>query len=73
MLHDNPLTYHSNRYDARSACEQCEGILRHEPWCLKVNPSVYYAYEVVVYPEKVTMQDSIILHSLGVLWSDRKG
>jgi len=33
----------------------------------------YYAYKIVVYPEKVTMQDSIILHSLRVLWSDRKG
>jgi hypothetical protein len=73
MLHDNPVTHHSNRYHARCACEQCEGILRNEPWCLTVNPSVYYAYKIVVSPEKVTMVDSIILHSLGVLWSDLNG
>ena len=73
MLHDNPVTYHSNRYHARSACELCQGILRHEPWCLTVNPSVCYAYEIVVYPEKVTTEDLIILHSLGVLWSGLNG
>jgi hypothetical protein len=38
-----------------------------------VNPSVYYAYKIVVSPEKVTMVDSIILHLLGVLWSDLTG
>jgi hypothetical protein len=38
-----------------------------------VNPAVYYAYEIVVYPKKVTMEDSIILHSLGVLWGHLNG
>lgn len=73
MFDDNPVTYHSNRYHAQSACQQCEGILRHESWCLTVNPVVNYAYQIVVHPEKVTMEDSIILHSLGVLWSHLKG
>jgi hypothetical protein len=35
-----------------------------------VNPAVYYAYEIGVYPQKMTMEDSNILHLTGVLWSD---
>ena len=73
MPQDNPVTNHSNRYHAQSACQQCDGILRHERWCLTVNPAIYYAYEIVVYPEKVTREDSIILHSLGVLWGHLNG
>ena len=73
MIRDNPMTYHANRYHAQSACQQCEGILRHEPWCRTVNPAAYYAYEIVVHPKKLTIEDSIILHSLGVLWSHLNG
>lgn len=61
--------YHSNRYYAASACECCAGIVRHEPWCITSNRNVQYAYQVVVNPEKLTQQDSLILHSLGVTWS----
>lgn len=73
MSHNQSALYHSNRYHARSACQLCEGIVRHEPWCLTVNPAVWYAYEIVVYPDRVTLEDSIILHSLGVLWSHVHG
>lgn len=63
MLHNNPASYHSNRYDAQSACQYCEGVIRHERWCLAQNPAVRYACEIVVYPEKLTIGDAIILHS----------
>jgi hypothetical protein len=68
---DSGTCYHSNRYDARSACEHCEGIIRHEPWCISMNGFVYYAYEVVLDPDKMTTEDALRLHSLGVAWSGR--
>jgi hypothetical protein len=71
MSHNKPASYHSNRYNAQSACELCEGVIRHEHWCLTVNPAVHYAYEIAVYPDKLTIGDAIILRSLGVLWCDR--
>jgi hypothetical protein len=46
----------------------CEGVIRHERWCLALNPVVHYACEIVIYPDKLTIGDAIILHSLGVLW-----
>lgn len=61
--------YHSNRYHAQAACEHCEGIIRHEAWCITRDPIVYYAYQVVADPAKLTVGDSLILHSLGVTWT----
>lgn len=61
-------TYHSNRYCADAACEHCEGIIRHEPWCITLDPTVYYAYQIVADPTKLTPADALILHSLGVIW-----
>ncbi len=61
--------YHSNRYNASSACEHCGGIVRHEPWCITVDPAVQYAYEVVLDPEKLTLFDRLALHALGVTWT----
>ena len=63
--------YHSNRYHAQAACEHCEGIIRHEPWCITRDPVVFYAFEVVADPSKLTVGDSLILHSLGARWVDR--
>jgi hypothetical protein len=63
--------YHSNRYHAAAACECCRGIVRHEPWCITANPRVQYAYQVVVDASKLTQEDVLILHSLGVIWGDK--
>lgn len=60
--------YYSNRYNAAAACEHCEGIIRHEPWCITRDPIVYYAYHVVADHTQLTIGDSLILHSLGVTW-----
>jgi len=60
--------FHSNRYCAQAACEHCGGIIRHESWCITIDPVVYYAYQVVLDPTKLTLADSLILHALGVAW-----
>jgi len=63
--------FHSNRYSAQSACEHCSGVIRHESWCITVNPVVHYAYEAVLDAEKLSRGDVIVLHSLGVQWSGK--
>jgi glycerol-3-phosphate cytidylyltransferase-like family protein len=66
---DNSATiFHSNRYNAQAACKHCEGVIRHEPWCITLHPTVYYAYQIVADPSKLTMGDALILRSLGVIW-----
>jgi len=60
--------YHSNQYNAARACEHCEGIVRHERWCITCDPIVQYAYGVVLDPEKLSLRDRLILHALGVSW-----
>jgi hypothetical protein len=60
--------YQSNRYNAQAACEHCAGVIRHEKWCITLDPIVYYAYQVVADPSQLTLRDSLILHSLGVTW-----
>lgn len=72
-MSDNIETlFHRNRYTAQSACEHCQGIIRHESWCITVDRMVYYAYEIVADPSKLTVGDAIILHSLGVAWGTNK-
>ena len=60
--------YHSNRYNAAQPCEHCEGIIRHKPWCITIDPAVFYAYQIVADASKLTIGDAIILHALGVTW-----
>lgn len=65
-----PSLYHSNRFNSQAACAHCQGIIRHETWCITVDRAVYYAYEIVADPDKITVGDSLMLHSLGVKWHD---
>ena len=62
---------HSNRYSADSACAQCEGVVCHEPWCSSQNATVRYAFEAVLHPDRLTPQDTLILHALGVVWNQK--
>jgi hypothetical protein len=62
---------HSNRYSVQSACEHCEGAIRHETWCITVNPRVFYANQIIIDAGKLTEHDTLILHSLGVSWNAR--
>jgi hypothetical protein len=63
--------YHCNLYNAAAACEHCGGIIRHEPWCIKVHPVVCYAFDIVEDPAKLTIADALALHSLGVTWNQK--
>lgn len=63
--------FHSIRYNAQSACEHWSGVIRHEAWCITVNPVVYDAYEVVLDADKLSMGDVLALHSLGVQWTGK--
>ena len=51
-------------------CPHCLGTQDHEPWCAARDPKVHYAYEIVEEPRKLTLGDALILHSLGVTWSE---
>jgi len=72
MLNNVPTVwFHSNRYNAQAACEHCRGIIRHEPWCITLDLLVYYAFQIVADPSKLTVGDALILHSLGVTWGGK--
>ncbi len=60
--------YVSNRYTAQAACKHCGGIVRHESFCITRDPVVYYAHQIIADPAQLTLQDCLILHSLGVVW-----
>ena len=64
---------HSNRYAADSACEHCAGVIRHEAWCITHNTEVRNAWWSVLDPEKLGLQDQLILHALGVAWTKSCG
>jgi hypothetical protein len=63
-----PLS-HSNQYNAESACGHCEGVVRHEPWCVTQNASVQYAYRALSDPGHLSTGDQLILHALGAAWT----
>jgi hypothetical protein len=66
-----PLS-HSNKYSADSACGHCDGVLRHELWCVTQNASVLYAYQVISDPSLLSRGDHLILHALGAAWTTKK-
>ena len=54
---------------SKSTCALCEGTFVHEAWCAVLDPGASYAYRIIVDPSKLTEGDSLILHSLGVSWT----
>jgi hypothetical protein len=66
-----PLS-HSNQYSAESACGHCDGVVRHEPWCVTQNESVQYAYQAVSNPSHLSPGDHLILHALGAAWTTKR-
>jgi hypothetical protein len=61
--------YHTNKHTAEAVCEHCNGVVSHEDWCITRNRKVAYAYDIVLHPGKVTIEDQLILHALGVAWA----
>lgn len=68
-MKDSTRSYNFNRYALQTACGHCGAVTRHERWCITRDPFVFYAYDVVVHPEKLSTADTLILHSLGVRWN----
>ena len=63
--------HHENQYTADSACSHCSGVVSHEPWCSTKNSNVRYAFQAVLYPDCLAIQDGLILHALGVAWEGK--
>jgi hypothetical protein len=57
-----------NIYDV-APCEHCQAVIRHERWCITRNTAVFYAKEIVMYPNRLTPEDGLRLHALGVRWN----
>jgi hypothetical protein len=55
-----PLS-HSNRNSADSACGHCDGVIRHEPWCITQSDPGY-----------LSPGDHLILHALGASWTAKR-
>jgi hypothetical protein len=62
---------HSNKYSAETACEHCEGVVRHESWCITRSTDVMYAYGAVLDAGQLTEGDRLILHALGATWTGK--
>lgn len=62
----------ANNYSAESSCQHCASVIRHEPWCVAVNEAVFYAYLIVLDPRRLSLEDELILHALGVTWARNK-
>jgi hypothetical protein len=58
-----------NQYSAAVACEFCRASPGHEPWCITQNLRVLEAWQPVLDPYKLSFQDQLILHALGVAWT----
>lgn len=61
--------YYGKHVKSPSACALCEGVFAHEAWCASRDPGASYAYQIVLDASKLTLADSLILHSLGVAWA----
>lgn len=61
--------YHTNKYNADSACDHCQGVTRHEEWCGRANAGLVEFDEAIQDPSKLSLLDTLILHALGVRWA----
>jgi hypothetical protein len=68
----NQLPLSDSNEASDSACGHCDGVIRHEPWCITESPSVQYAYQVVSDPSHLNAGDHLILHALGAAWTAKR-
>jgi hypothetical protein len=68
-VQDRFSSSHSNQYSADSPCAHCDGIIRHQPWCVTQNVSVQYAYQAASDTGQLNPGDHLILHALGAAWT----
>ena len=70
-IHQQVVSRHERKLVASKRCRHCECLTDHQPWCITQNPDVRYAFTITVYPNLLTLQDSLILHALGVTWAKK--
>ena len=61
---------HSNKYSLENACEVCDGLIRHESWCIIENAEVYRAFHAILYG--LDEADEARLAGMGVRWGAGK-
>jgi hypothetical protein len=59
----------TNQYSLESACDICEGVIRHQPWCIEVNSLVLEAFKAVY--DGLSEADEARLAGWGVLWDGK--
>ena len=68
LTNDSAAIFHANKSSQDAAGEHCQGVTRHERWCITNNAMVRYAFDTIVHPDRLTFADALILHALGVSW-----
>jgi hypothetical protein len=63
--------YQSNAAVSSVNCRHCNGVLRHESWCITRNANTAYAFRAVQDSDNLSQQDKCMLHSLGVSWNGK--
>jgi len=63
--------FDSNQYLVGRSCEYCRNNAEHESWCITQNLEVLRVWQAVLDPSKLSLHDELILHALGVAWSDK--
>jgi hypothetical protein len=71
-VQSQPPISHSDGYSTDSACGHCDGVIRHEAWCITQNVSVQYAYRAASEPNHLSPGDRITLHALGAAWTSKR-
>ena len=64
--------FEANPSTANLACEYCQASTCHEFWCITQNLEVLKAWQAVLDPAKLSVHDQLILHALGVAWTDTR-
>ena len=64
------FTHHQRQAKTGEACSHCLSVQGHEPWCETRGAILQYAFAIVADARKLTIGDALILHSLGVSWSN---
>ena len=65
--------HRSDEDNADASCFHCGGCILHEAWCSTQNINVRYAFQIAAHLEVLSVQDSLILHALGVKWDGDPG
>ena len=63
-----PKQWYQNNGPVSACCGHCNGVLRHETWCITRNANTAYAFRAVMDSDNLSQEDKFLLHALGVCW-----